>query len=256
MKDVQSSYDSRGIPIDRVGVKGLRYPIKVLQRDNGLQSTIAEISIFVDLHPNFRGTHMSRFVEIIDNVSGEEITIHTIPKLLQTIKNTLKSNTAEIEIWFPYFIRKRAPVSGKTGLLDYQCHFRGRFDGRIDFVYGVKVPITSLCPCSKEISNRGAHNQRGLVSLDIRSEEDILIWFEELIEIIELNASAPIYSLLKREDEKFVTEQAYDNPKFVEDLVRNIALKLQKDERIKWFSVSAENIESIHNHNAFAFIER
>lgn len=256
MKDVQSSPDHRDIPIDRVGVRDLRYPVKVRQQAGGYQQTIATINLYVDLHPRYRGTHMSRFVEIIDSVSGDELTVFTIPDILKEVRQKLDSTTAQIEMSFPYFLRRKAPVSGRSGMVDYQCRFWGQLDGALDFLYGVQVPVTSLCPCSKEISDRGAHNQRGLVSVDVRSRANELIWFEELIELVESKASSPVYSLLKREDEKFVTEQAYDRPVFVEDLVRNVAEALDRDDRVAWYRTEAENQESIHNHNAYALIER
>lgn len=256
MIDVQSSFDRRGISIDRVGVRKLRYPILVRQMVGGLQQTIADIAVYVDLHAEYRGTHMSRFVEIIDEASGSEITGYTLPDLLEKIRTSLHSHTAEIELRFPYFLRKAAPVSGKTGLMEYMCRFHGRLDGKMDFLYGITAPVTSLCPCSREISERGAHNQRGEVTIEVRSNGGELVWFEELIEMAERCASAPLYSLLKREDEKWVTEHAYDHPAFVEDMVRTLAEELQNEERVTWFRIAAENFESIHNHNAFALIER
>ena len=256
MIDLQSTPDHRGIGIDRVGVKGLRYPIKVRTRDGGFQQTIADFGLFVDLHPKYRGTHMSRFIEALDRFAELELTAFTIPDLLNDLRRRLDAETAEVEVGFPYFIRKSAPVSGKSALVDYRCHFVGQMDGTLEFRYGVTTPVTTLCPCSKEISDYGAHNQRSEVTLSIRSTESNLIWFEEMIEWVEACASAPVYSLLKREDEKFVTEQAYDNPVFVEDVVRALAEKLNANHAITWFRISSENFESIHNHNAFAMIER
>jgi len=256
MIDIQASLDSRNISIDRVGVKNLHYPIKVRRPNNDYQQTIAEINVFVNLHPQFRGTHMSRFIEIVDKISGQELTVYTLPDILEKIRNKLGSETAEIDIRFPYFIAKKAPISKTVGMVDYQCHLYGRLDARIDFTYGVIAPVTSLCPCSKVISEYGAHNQRSEVSLDIRSKLSELIWFEEMIRIIESCASAPVYSILKREDEKFVTELAFNNPVFVEDIVRNIAVKVNGDDRITWFKIQACGHESIHNHDAFAVIER
>ena len=256
MIDLQASFDSRNVPLERVGVKDLRYPIKVLQPNGKLQDTIAKININIDLHPEYRGAHMSRFIEIVETISGQELTVSTIPEILEVTKIKLNSKTAEIDIHFPYFIPKSAPVSHAIGMVDYQCNIYGRLKDDIDFRYGVTVPVTSLCPCSKEISNYGAHNQRCLVSLDIRTEQKEIIWFEELIQLIESSASAPIYSILKREDEKFVTEQAYNNPVFVEDIVRDLSLKIERDNRIIWFKLEAISEESIHNHNAFAATER
>ena len=195
---------------------------------------------------------MSRFIEIIDTISGKELTVNTIPEILERTKHKLNSETAEIDIHFPYFVAKEAPVSHAVGLVDYQCNIYGQLKDDIDFRYGVVVPVTSLCPCSKEISDYGAHSQRCLVSLDIRTKHKEIIWFEELIELVESSASAPIYSILKREDEKFVTEQAYNNPVFVEDIVRDLILKMRDRHNIAWCAIHAESIESIHNHNAFA----
>jgi len=256
MIDIQSTRDSRNISIDRVGVKNLRYPVKVRQMSGGYQQTVARISVLVDLQAQSRGTHMSRLVELIDSFSGQEMTIFTIPKILDQIRSRLESQTAEIDIQFPYFLRKKAPVSKTEGMVDYECNFHGRLDGKLVFQYGVTAPVSSVCPCSKEISDYGAHNQRGLVKVDIRSREGDLVWFEELIEIIESSVSSPIYSILKREDEKFVTENGYKKPVFVEDVVRDIAGKLEKDSRLSWFRIEADHHESIHNHNAFAVIER
>lgn len=252
--DLQSTRDPRKIRIDRVGVTDLRYPIKVREQGGSLQMTIADIELGVDLSPRYRGTHMSRFVEIIDRYSGQELTVFTIPKLLKEVCVVLESRTAEIDIRFPYFLRKEAPISRKQGLVNYSCRFHGRLDGDVDFMYGLSAPVTSLCPCSKEISDRGAHNQRGTVTVDIRSIEGKLVWFEELIEWIESCVSSPAYSILKREDERFVTEQAYDNPVFVEDIVRNLAGTLNREKRVTWYNIHAESYESIHNHNAFASI--
>ncbi|MDP8240397.1 MAG: GTP cyclohydrolase FolE2 [Candidatus Hatepunaea meridiana] len=256
MIDVQASPDTRNISIDKVGVKNLRYPIKVRQKAGGYQRTIAKINVFVDLFAEYRGAHLSRFVELIDGISGQELTVFTLPDILNSIKDRFDSMTAEININFPYFLRRKAPVSEKQGLMDYRCRFHGRLDGKMDFIYGVTAPVTSLCPCSKEISDRGAHNQRAEVSVDIRSKKGKLVWFEEIIDMIEASGSAPVYSILKREDEKYVTELAYDNPVFVEDIVRSIAEKLNVDKRITWFKVQVNSMESIHNHSAYAVIEK
>jgi GTP cyclohydrolase I len=261
MIDVQSSGDSRGIPIDRVGVSDLRYPITVLDRYNQEQHTVATISLSVDLPHHFKGTHMSRFVEVLNRHRGD-MTMRTIPIILNELKERLDAENAHIEVAFPYFIEKAAPVSGALGLMDYDCKFIGETNGQgLIFIMEIGVPVTSLCPCSREISARGAHNQRSRVTISVKfsqpdEEPCDFIWIEELIEIAEKSASAPLYSLLKRPDEKFVTEQAYDNPVFVEDLVRNVAGILSKDNRITWYRVRSVNEESIHNHNAFAEITR
>jgi GTP cyclohydrolase I len=214
----------------------------------------------VNLPHQFKGTHMSRFVEILNKHRGE-VTMRTIPEILHDLKKHLKAESARVELTFSYFIEKKAPVSKAKGLMEYECRFVGESNAKEnDFIFGVKVPVTSLCPCSKAMSEYGAHNQRGYVDIDVRSTKDAdgnmqFIWIEELIEIAEQSASAPVYSVLKRADEKFVTEQAYDNPVFVEDIVRNVALRMKQDLRVAWFQVKAVNQESIHNHSAFAKIE-
>lgn len=258
MEDVQNRRDHREIPIDRVGVRNLRYPIIVWDRAHEKQSTVALLSLSVSLPHHFKGTHMSRFLEILNAHRGE-LTIRTLPTVLHDLKARLDSESAQMEATFPYFIEKVAPVSGAKSLLDVEGHFRGTStaDGD-DFVLGIKAPVTSLCPCSKEISDYGAHNQRSFVSIEIRmasDEPEDFVWMEELIEVAEASASAPLYPLLKRPDERYVTMQAYDNPAFVEDITRNVADRLMSDRRVKWFKVFCENEESIHNHNAFAEIE-
>jgi GTP cyclohydrolase I len=260
MHDVQNHRDDRQIPIDRVGVCDLQYPIVVLDRQNQRQSTTARLSMSVNLPHEFKGTHMSRFIEVLNAHRGE-VTMRTLPLILCELKHRLDAESAHMEVEFPYFLERTAPVSGAKALMDYECKFAGEVNGgKSDFVLAVRVPVTSLCPCSKAISDYGAHNQRGYVTLEIRTRptaEDApeLVWIEELIDFAEASASAPVYALLKREDERHVTMQAYDNPVFVEDLVRSIALRLQEDERIVWFRVLALNQESIHNHNAFAQIQ-
>ncbi len=258
MTDVQNHPDTREVPIDRVGVCDLRYPIVVLDRENREQTTTARVSMSVNLPHEFKGTHMSRFIEILNAHRGE-ITMRTLPAILQELKHRLHAQSAHIEVEFPYFIERRAPVSGARALMDYECSFTGEVNGQTsDFVLGVRIPVTSLCPCSKAISEYGAHNQRGYVTVDIRSRRQgaltELVWIEELVAFAEASASAPLYPLLKREDERHVTMQAYDHPAFVEDIVRDLAIRLQQDERIVWFRVHALNQESIHNHNAFAQI--
>lgn len=260
LDDVQNHRDERQIPIDQVGVSDLRYPIIVLDRQRHQQHTVASVSMSVSLPDEFKGTHMSRFIEVLNQHRGE-ITMHTIPHILRALKARLQAECAQIEVRFPYFVERFAPVSRASGLMDYECTFTGEANGyHEDFVLGVRVPVTSLCPCSKAISDYGAHNQRGHVSIETRSlrldrSEYAFIWIEDLIEIAERSASAPVYPLLKRADERHVTMQAYDNPVFVEDLVRNVALRLQRDERVAWFRVHAINHESSHNHSAFARIE-
>lgn len=260
MIDVQSRPDVRGIALDQVGVSGLRYPIIVLDREHQKQHTVARLAMSVNLPHEFKGTHMSRFIETLNEHRGE-ITMRTLPAILRDLKRRLAAESAKVEVRFPYFVEKAAPESGAKALMDYECSFVGEANGtREDFVLGVEVPVTSLCPCSKEISEYGAHNQRGILSIDVRTTrgEDgrsQLIWIEELISVAESSASAPVYPLLKRPDERHVTMQAYDNPVFVEDMVRNVAVQLREDARIAWFRVHAVNHESIHNHGAFASVE-
>ena len=257
MKDVQNSRDRRRIPIQKVGVKGLRYPITVLDRSNKSQDTIAVVDMSVDLPHKFKGTHMSRFIEIL-NMHHGRISPRHMREILSSIKKRLVCDNAHLAIRFPYFMEKKAPVSGARSLVSYDCAFysslrkAGKTD-KLDLVIEAGVPVTMLCPCSKEISARGAHNQRSIITIKIRSRK--LVWLEELIDIAEKSASSPVYSLLKREDEKAVTEKAYDNPKFAEDAVRSVAVFLKKDRRITWYQVESENQESIHNHNAYAMVE-
>ncbi len=253
MIDVQNQRDDRKIPIDKVGIKNLRYPIIVRDRREGRQATVATINMYVDLPHEFKGTHMSRFVEMLHHVKTE-VSLKRFAVLLDQMKKHLHAASAHIEFTFPYFIEKHAPVSGASGLMDYTCRIIGSSNPRheVDLISEVNVPITSVCPCSKEISDHGAHNQRGEVKLQTRFKR--FIWLEDMIELVETHASCDVYSVLKRVDEKRVTEQGYANPKFVEDIVRDIAAQLLKDENITWFSVSAENFESIHNHSAYAHI--
>ena len=299
LTDVQNSKDGRGIAIDKVGIKNLHYPISVLDKAKSFQHTVADINMYVDLPHYFKGTHMSRFLEVLNQYRGE-ISIVNFPDILRKIKKVLNAGSASVEIEFPYLIEKTAPVSGKKSLMEYICYYNGtikdgktaaskqekakineikrsaaikgsefnsdpfiadkkesasanRSDDKSVIIIGVKVPVNTLCPCSKEISKYGAHNQRGVVSVSI--EFDKLIWFEDIIADVESCASSPIYSLLKREDERFLTEHAYENPMFVEDIARCVAGILKKNKNIKWFKVEAENFESIHNHNAYAMIE-
>ena len=252
MPDLQKSRDTRNIAIDKVGVKDIRYPIVVLDKHKTQQHTVARINMFVDLPHHFKGTHMSRFIEILNLYHGE-ISIESLDTILQEMKTRLEASCAHLELEFPYFIPKQAPVSKAVGLMEYQCQMIGTLGAEPDFILGVTVPVTSLCPCSKEISSRGAHNQRSAVNVQIRYRDHV--WLEDLIEWIEECGSSPVYSLLKREDEKAVTEQAYDHPMFVEDIVRAVTEKLRAVEQIHWFRVQCENFESIHNHSAYALVE-
>jgi GTP cyclohydrolase IB len=249
MPDVQNRPDKRKITIDKVGVKGIKYPVIVSDRANKIQTTIAEINMYVQLPHYFRGTHMSRFVEVLHHYHQEEV-IDNLENLLRDIKQSLKADASYIEMTFLYFIKKQAPVSGIASYLNYECSFRASLDEAYDFWIGIKVPVTTLCPCSKEISDYGAHNQRSVVSLSVQYLE--FIWLEELIDLVEQTCSCDIFPLLKRVDEKFVTEKAYDHPMFVEDIIRGLTVKLLRDKRITHFELEAENFESIHNHSAYA----
>jgi GTP cyclohydrolase I len=253
MRDVQNQKDWRNIEINKVGVKDIRYPITVLDKNRGVQHTVASVNMYVDLPHHFKGTHMSRFVEILNKYRGS-IGMKNFSKILNEMKAKLRAKKAHLEVEFPYFIQKSAPVTLSKSLMEYQCRFCGSSDEVEDFYMGVTVPITTVCPCSKEISRYGAHNQRGLVTVHLRFER--FIWIEDVIDLIESCASCDVYSILKRPDEQYVTERAYENPMFVEDVVREVSEKLMADENITWFTVESENFESIHNHSAYAFVER
>ncbi len=253
MLDVQKSRDTRNIPIDKVGVKDISYPIVVMDRKKKFQHTVARINMYVDLPHQFKGTHMSRFIEIL-NSYREEIALDKLEIMLAEMKKKLGASTAHLEMEFPYFIEKRAPVSKARSLMEYTCSFAATLSEGFDFVLGIRIPVTSLCPCSKELSTYGAHNQRSIISIKVRYSS--FVWIEDLVASVEECGSSPVYSLLKRVDEKHVTEQAYENPKFVEDIVREVTEKLLAEPAITWFSVEAENFESIHKHSAYACIER
>jgi GTP cyclohydrolase I len=252
MSDVQKAPDFRKLAINKVGVKDISYPIVVMDKNDAFQHTVARVNMYVDLPHHFKGTHMSRFVEIL-NAHRKEMALDKMETTLENIKEKLGASSAHLEMEFPYFIEKRAPVSGAVSLMEYTCRFIGTLSTDFDFILEIRVPVTSLCPCSKELSRFGAHNQRGIIVVQVRYRE--FIWIEDLVVAIEECGSSPVYSLLKREDEKFVTEQAFENPRFVEDMVREAALRLLKMDNITWFAVSAENFESIHNHSAYAAIE-
>ncbi len=254
IEDVQSSRDTRQIPINKVGIKDIRHPVRVRDRSAGEQHTIANFNMYVNLPHNFKGTHMSRFVEIL-NRHEREISVESFREMLHEMAEKLEAASGHIEMSFPYFINKTAPVSGVQSLMDYDVTFIGEVhDGVDEMTIKVLVPVTSLCPCSKKIADRGAHNQRSHVTVTARIRD--FVWIEELIELVEQEASCELYGLLKRPDEKLVTERAYDNPKFVEDMVRDVAARLNADDRIVAYVVESENFESIHNHSAYALIER
>jgi GTP cyclohydrolase IB len=254
LHDKQSEPDYRELRIDKVGVRGLRFPITVRDKERSVQNTVATIGMFVDLPKEFKGTHMSRFIEVL-NAHGNVIHVENIDDILLAMQQKFSAATSHLEIEFPYFMVKRAPVTRRESVMDYVARFDATACKReIDFVLTVKAMVTTLCPCSKAIAAYGAHNQRGEVTVHIRFRK--AVWIEDLIALIESSASSELYGLLKRLDEKAVTERAYENPVFVEDLVRNVALKLNAHPDVTWYKVEAENHESIHNHNAYACIEK
>ena len=254
LPDVQNTQDTRAIAINKVGIKDIRHPVQVKDRTGKIQHTIANFNMYVALPHEFKGTHMSRFVEILNNHEWE-ITVDSFKTMLTEMTSLLDAEVGHIEMTFYFFINKTAPASGVQSLLDYEVTFIGeRKDNQNIINLKVVVPVTSLCPCSKKISERGAHNQRSHVTVNVETED--FIWIEEIIDMVEAQASCELYGLLKRPDEKVVTERAYDNPKFVEDMVRDIAHQLNIDERIQAYTVESENFESIHNHSAYALIEK
>ena len=255
MIDVQSQKDHRNIDIDKVGVKNIRYPITVRDKENGTQQTVASINMYVNLPHDHKGTHMSRFIEVLSEYR-RQISLENFSRILDELKSRLNAESAHMEITFPYFITKKAPISGTEGLMEYVCTFTGsvsRSKGR-DLAIELRIPIATVCPCSKEISEYGAHNQRGEVRVSLRFKK--FLWIEDIIRLVEESTSCEVFSVLKRNDEKFLTEKGYENPMFVEDVVREIALKLEADPNITWFAIDTENFESIHNHSAYAYIER
>jgi len=250
--DIQNSRDIRHISIDKVGIKDIRHPIVVRDRNGGEQHTVARFNMYVNLPHDFKGTHMSRFVEIL-NKHEYEITVKSFKTMLVEMTRLLNAESGHIEMSFPYFMTKSAPVSGVKSLMDYEVSFIGQMqDNKPTLLIKVIVPVTSLCPCSKNISEYGAHNQRSHITARVRTRS--FLWIEELIEMVEKVASCELYGLLKRPDEKYVTERAYDNPKFVEDMVRDVAILFNQDERIAAYTVESENFESIHNHSAYAML--
>jgi len=252
--DVQGSPDSRRLAIDKVGIKDIRHPVRITDRSGGEQHTVATFSMYVELPHNFKGTHMSRFVQVL-NQHEREISVRTFRSMIGEMAELLEADKGHVEMRFPFFVNKKAPVSGVESLIDYDVSLIGELaGGRSSMFLKVLVPVTSLCPCSKEISDYGAHSQRSHVTVTVESHA--FIWIEEIVDIVESEASSELYGLLKRIDEKHVTERAYDNPKFVEDMVRDVAARLNDDERVLAYTVEAENFESIHNHSAYARINR
>ncbi|MDR2793089.1 MAG: GTP cyclohydrolase FolE2 [Treponema sp.] len=253
MLDVQNQADTREIPLDKVGVKGLEYPICVLDKKNKAQHTTATVNLFANLPKHFKGTHMSRFIEIFHQYRND-LTMSMFLNMLADIRQDLDAEASFGEIYFPYFLEKTAPVSALSGMMSYRCSYQGEVTAHDrHFTVSISVPVTTVCPCSKAISERGAHNQRGIVKVGL--ELGPFFWIEDIIAIVEQAASSPVYSLLKREDEKFITEHAYDNPKFVEDVVRDVYISVRNTKKFPRFSVEVENFESIHNHSAFAYAE-
>jgi GTP cyclohydrolase I len=253
LADIQSSADLRDIPIDKVGVRNVKYPINVLERDNGGQRTLGTFSLAVDLPREFKGTHMSRFLEVLGQHS-QEISGATIPLILNELRERLDAETAHLEVRFVLFREKAAPVTGMKGMMGYECGFMAAGGSVDEFQLYLNVPVTTLCPCSKEISEFGAHNQRGYVQLKIVPIG--ILWLEDVIDMVEESASAPLFPVLKRPDEKFVTELAYNNPRFVEDIVREVAMRLDRHPNVAAYEIEVENHESIHDHNAYASIRR
>lgn len=254
MIDTQNLNDDRKVEIQKVGIKNIRYPITVLDRANGYQNVLASINMYVNLPHHFKGAHMSRFVEVLHE-HRDRINLQNFDKILEDLRNKLNAESAHLQVSFPYFIEKGAPITGAKGLMEYTCEFSGSFSQATrDFYVGITAPVTTLCPCSKEISDRGSHNQRGLILVKLWYKK--FFWIEDIIALIEDSASCDVYAILKRPDEKYVTEKAYDNPMFVEDVVRSVALKLDAHPNISGYSVEAETMESIHNHSAYAYVEK
>ena len=252
--DIQNSRDTRKIPIDKVGIKDIKHPVVVSDRSGGEQHTVARFNMYVNLPHDFKGTHMSRFVEILHN-NEYEITVKSFKDMIRKMTESLNAESGHIEMSFPYFMKKSAPISGVESLMDYEVTFIGKIEHtKPTTLVRVVVPVTSLCPCSKKISDYGAHNQRSHITVNVRTRD--FVWIEELIETVEKVASCELFGLLKRPDEKYVTEKAYNNPKFVEDIVRDVAVEFNKDERIAAYTVESENFESIHNHSAYAMLSR
>lgn len=253
IEDVQNTPDHRCLAIDKVGIRAIRHPVSIRERSGNAQHTVASFSLYVHLPQHFKGTHMSRFVELL-HAQGGAISVENFAALLQSMVLRLEAESGHIEMSFPYFVNKSAPVSGVQSLMDYEVTLIGDIrDGRCEVTLKVLVPVTSLCPCSKKISSYGAHNQRSHVTITAQLRE--FVWIEDLIDLVEEQASSQLYGLLKRPDEKFVTEYAYDHPKFVEDMVRDVAAEVAADPRLGRFQVECENFESIHNHSAYAVIE-
>lgn len=259
MKDIQKEYDSRGVDIQKVGIKDFEVPLNIRRKNSSNQVVNAKARVAVSLPKHYKGTHMSRFVEVLTEWQNKDMLGSDLKGCISAIVEKLDAKSGELEFTFKYFINKFAPVSGLTSTMSYECSFNSILEDYnteneyYKFILGVKVPVTTLCPCSKEISDYGAHNQRAIIGVKVSYDRNEHIWIEDLIEMIESHSSSSIYPLLKREDEKFVTEKAYDNPKFVEDILRDVVLDLRKNDVVKEFEVECEAMESIHNHSAWAY---
>ena len=254
MKDIQNLEDTRNVDIQKVGIKNLELPLIIQRKNSSNQVVSAAARVSVSLPRNYKGTHMSRFVEVLNEWQNINLLGVDIQGCIEKIIDNLNAESGELEFKFKYFIEKKAPVTKLTAQMSYDCSFEGRiYDGKYKFILGVQVPVTTLCPCSKEISENGAHNQRAFVTVKVSYAEDQHIWLEDLITLVENCASCPVYPLLKREDEKFVTEKAWDNPKFVEDVLRDVVVNLRNNPIVEEFEVECEAFESIHNHSAWAY---
>ena len=254
MKDIQNLKDNRNVDIQKVGIKHLELPLIIQRKNNSNQVVCTKARVNVSLPRDYKGTHMSRFVEVLAEWKNKNLLGVDIKGCLEKIIHNLDAESGELEFKFTYFLDKKSPVTGLSAPMSYECLFEGRIEnGNYKFILGVEVPVTTLCPCSKEISDNGAHNQRAFIKVKVSYDEKEQVWLEDLIELIESCASCPVYPLLKREDEKFVTEKAWDNPKFVEDVLRDVVVKLRNHPIIQEFDVECEAFESIHNHSAWAF---
>ncbi len=254
MKDVQNSLDTRNVDIQKVGINNLELPLIIQRKNNTDQVVSATARVTVSLPRNYKGTHMSRFVEVLNEWRTKNLLGIDVKGCLEKIIKKLHAQSGEVKFKFKYFINKKAPVTKLAAPMCYECSFDGQIDhDDYKFTLGVKVPVTTLCPCSKEISEYGAHNQRALISVKISYPETEHVWLEDLIELVESSASCPLYSILKRQDEKYVTEHAYENPRFVEDVLREVVVKLRNHPAITSFEVECEAFESIHNHSAWAY---
>ena len=256
MKDVAAQPDQRGITIDRVGVRDIHLPVMIREKDGGMARVVGRFDVSVQLPQHERGTHMSRFVEILSRWSKKAVAMDEIRQMLEEIRTAFDAEAAQLSLQFKYFLPKQAPASGLPSELDYDCLFAGQIrDDDYTFTLGVTVPIMTLCPCSKEIADRGAHSQRAQLTVRLRSANGFIIWLEDLVPLLETQGSSEIFPILKRTDEKLITERSYDNPKFVEDVVRDTILALRQLPEVSWFSVECKSYESIHNHIAYAYAE-